>query len=501
MKNVEIDRNKKFYRLWEFLPGILTWLAFILPIILSIFYPVVIACFIIIYALIWLYKSIAMSTRLIYGYRSYCKAVTIDWESLGKNKFKNWNKIYQLVIIATYKEEIEILRHSVGALANSDFPTERIIFVLATEERDHARAHKNAEILKKEFGSKFYHFAVTTHPKDLPGEVIGKGSNITYAAHEMKKFIDEKSLPYKDIIVTTLDADHRVHKKFLSNLTYNYLLDNDPIHRSFQPIPMFFNNIWDVPIPMRSIGVGSTFWQLIESTRPYRLRNFAAHSQSWQGLVETNFWSKLTVVEDGHQYWRSYFTFNGNYSVTPIFVPVYQDAVLSPKGYMATFREQYLQKRRWAWGCSDIPYVLTMIIGNKELPFWDKWLQFFRLLEGHFSWATTSIILACVGWMPIILNHQFSQTVVAYNFPIIYSSLLTIAMVGLVITLIISTLMLPPKGKSVINSSVIVEWAMSPVLLPVSNVVFSSLAAVDAQTRLMLGKYLEFRVTEKRVVK
>jgi hypothetical protein len=34
-------------------------------------------------------------------------------------------------------------------------------------------------------------------------------------------------------------------------------------------------------------------------------------------------------------------------------------------------------------------------------------------------------------------------------------------------------------------------------LIPVVGLVFSNLPALDAQTRLMAGKYLEYRVTEK----
>lgn len=501
LSDLEINRKKRFYRFWEIFPGSLTWAVFILPVILSLFYPALVASLVIFYALYWLIKSILMSVRLIIGYWNYCRDVKIDWVKKLKNKFPAWGQIYHVVIMATYKEDLEILRHSVGSLASSDYPLDKVIFVLATEERDKERAQKNARALKKEFADKFRHFVATCHPQNLLNEIPGKGSNIAYAASQIKKFIDRENIPYQNIIITNLDADHRVHQRYLANLAYAYLADADPVHKSFQPIPMFFNNVWEVPIPMRSIGVGSTFWQMIESTQPYRLRNFAAHSQSWQALVETNFWSKLTAVEDGHQYWRSYFRFKGNYAVVPIFVPVYQDAVLSPRGYWATFVEQYLQKRRWAWGCSDIPYVMTYIIGNKNLPFWDKWLQALRLIEGHFSWATTSVILAIVGWMPTLLSPGFRETVFAFNFPIIYSRILTVAMIGLIINLVISTLLLPPRPRKILNLSIIVEWLISPIMLPLSNIIFSSFAAIDAQTRLMLGRYLGFRVTEKAVVR
>ena len=35
------------------------------------------------------------------------------------------------------------------------------------------------------------------------------------------------------------------------------------------------------------------------------------------------------------------------------------------------------------------------------------------------------------------------------------------------------------------------------VMLPVATLIFSALPGIDAHTRLMLGKYLEYRVTEK----
>ncbi len=513
MKNIEINRHKKYYRLWEIFPGILMWATFILPIILSIYYPYVIATIVILYALYWLAKAFLMSGHLIIGYKRYKKDIGRDWLALCKGsipkKFtppKNkagqaWRKIYHVVILATYKEDIEILRHSISALANSDYSTkDRVIFVLASEERDKVNAQKNAKVLKKEFGDKFKHMICTMHPANIIGEVKGKGSNITYAARQMLKYIKKEKIPYENAIVTTLDADNRVHKKYLANLTYHYLHDDDPIHKSYQPLAMFFNNIWQVPIIIRSIAVGSSFWQMIESTRPYRLRNFSAHAQSLAGLVKTDFWSVKTIVEDGHQYWRSYVAFDGNYQVVPLHVPVYQDAVLSPKGYWGTFVEQYLQKRRWAWGCSDIPYVATNFIGNKKLPFWHKWLQFGRLIEGHFSWATTSIILAVVGWMPSFLNPSFRNTVLAFNFPVIYSRILTFAMLGLIVTLTISLLMLPPKPRKSLTWSVILEWVFAPIMLPISNIFFSSFPAIDAQTRLLLGKSLDFRVTEKAVI-
>ena len=95
----------------------------------------------------------------------------------------------------------------------------------------------------------------------------------------------------------------------------------------------------------------------VSSMRPHALRNFSSHAQSLQTLIDTDFWSVRTIVEDGHQFWRTYFRYDGDHQVFPVYVPVYQDAVLA-KGYRRTLKAQFIQLRRWAWGASDVAYVI-----------------------------------------------------------------------------------------------------------------------------------------------
>ena len=503
--SIEIPRTHTgVYRLLEILPGLITWSCLIGLPLLSIWFPFQVSILLLVYLLFWLYRSVRMMFRLIGGYRKYRSTIKEDWlkiceslpESLG------WRSIHQVVIMAVYNEAEAILRASIESLAASQYPGDRIIFVLTVEERGGAEVLAAAKRLQKDFAPKFEHFMVVVHPKDLTGEVIGKGANITYAGREVQKYLDQQHIEYGKAIVTTLDSDNRVHPKYLAYLSFQYVNDPDPIHHSYQPLPMFFNNIWDVPLAIRSISIGSSFWQLMESTRPDRLRNFSAHAQSFAALVITDFWSVRTIVEDGHQFWRTYFRFNGRHDVIPLYVPIYQDAVLSPKGYMATYKEQYLQKRRWAWGVSDVPYVFTHLLDHPSIGI-DGWVMGFRLLEGHISWAITSLMLAFVGWSPLWLNHSFRATVLAVNYPIFYERILQSATVGLVATFTISLLMLPPvpKRKKEMRASVVTEWLTAPFLLPLTNILFGSFPSIEAQTRLMFGRYLDYRVTEKAVAR
>jgi hypothetical protein len=212
-------------------------------------------------------------------------------------------------------------------------------------------------------------------------------------------------------------------------------------------------------------------------------------------LIKTDFWSVRTIVEDGHQFWRSYFAFDGDHEVVPIFTPVYQDAVLAAT-YFKTFKVQFLQLRRWAWGVSDFPYVVRNSLANKRIPWSNKRVQIFRLFESHFSWATAPLLLTFVGGMPLFLNRSFAYQSLAHNLPLITSRILLLASLSIAVTVLLSLMSLPPKPERYRKTrfiGMLAQWA----LLPVIGICFSSMAALNSQTRLMLGKYLEFYVTEK----
>lgn len=490
----------KYKRLFEVLPGTISWLLVFFPVILAFFSPLAFTVYMTFFITYWLVRVFIMSYRLVKGYKNYRTEMKTDWlkklDSLDKGKY-DWQKLYHLVIVPTYKEDISILRSTINSVKNSLYPMDKIVFILATEERDKDRALTYSKILKEEFGKVFFHFDSFLHPKDLPGEVIGKGGNITFSAQQVLPFFKKKNIPFENVIVTTMDADNMVDKKYFADLSYKYITDNDPVHKSFQPIPMFFNNIWDVPMLNRLIAMGSSFWQLVVTTRPSRLRNFSSHAQSLEALVRVDFWSTKTIVEDGHQFWRTYFKFNGRHEVVPMYTPIYQDAVLADN-FIDTMKEQYLQKKRWSWGVSDIPYVMEHTFKDHRIPFFDKWANALILWEAHISWSTTSLVLATSAWIPILFDQRFRISIAAYSFPSIYPKFLIIGWVGMIVTLIISTLLLPPRrGKKPILRLAL-DWILTPLVLPVSNIFFSSFPAFESQTRLMFGKYLEvFRVTVK----
>jgi len=495
-----MDKTHGLERFFEILPGACAWGAMVVLFLLAIFLPKVLAVLMIFYVVFWLLRVFFMSYRLILGYILHLQEIKIDWLELLEKlpPESEWRKIYHLVLVPTYKEDIEIIRSSIKSVYESLYPKDRIIYILGFEERDCERAEEYAKILQAENQGKFLDFITTMHPDNLPDEIKGKGPNITYAMKTALPIIDKLGLPHQNVLVTNMDTDNIMDKKYLTCLTYKYLTTPDPMHKSFQPLPMYFNNIWDVPMPMRLIAMGSSFWQLMVASRPSRLRNFSSHTQSLDALVATDFWSKTTIVEDGHQFWRSYFVFHGNHEVVPIFVPIYQDAILGATIF-ATIKEQYLQKKRWSWGVSDIPYVFFHALRDKQIYWFDRLANSLILFEAHFSWSTGSLILALFSWVPLVVSPGFQNTVLAFNFRQIYGWIVSIAYIGMITTLVISTLLVLPRRKSrATNWRIFFDWILTPIALPITNIIFSSLPAFDSQTRLMLGiKPKVFRVTIK----
>ncbi len=544
-----------FIRVLEIIPGLLTWTLLVGPIVLSFFLPVYISYFIIAFDLYWLMKALRMSTYLVRGFRRLRHHQAVNWrERLNwledpQKQIKStdrriqdllrryprvqrrffWSRssakqrtiyrnalsdlatlkeieahqtaimlphnIHHLVIIATYNESRTVLEPTVKALLEADYPPERIMVVIAYEERGGGEVKQTAKDLIASYGSRFGYAAAIMHPDNLPGEMRGKGANITFAAREATREIIKNGMDPEQVVVTTLDADNKPDTQYFSYLTYVYALDPNRIHKSYQPIPMFLNNIWDAPAPMRVIAAGNSFFQIMEMMRPHRLRNFSSHAQPLRALIETDYWSVTSPVEDGHQFWRSYFIFNGDYAVVPLYIPIYQDAVLA-ETYFKTFKAQYIQLRRWAYGISDFSYVVRNCIRNNKIPLGSKLVQTGRLLEGHVSWATAVLLITFVAWLPLFLNPQFSQYGLAHELPVIASHLQSIALIGLFVMASISIISLPPRPSRYGHRrslAMVAQW----VLFPVTGIVFNALAAIDSQTRLMLGRYLGFNVTAK----
>ena len=183
-------RERRLYRLFEILPGFLSWATIIACFIFSWFAPVAVAIFIIIFDIYWFFKTVYLSLHLRSGYKKMKNNLKVDWmEKL--QKITNWRDIYHLVILPVYKEGIGIVEPTIEGLARSGYPLDKMIVVLAIEEKSGEGGRELARKITDEFGGKFFKFVTVIHPANIIGEIAGKGSNEAWAAKKVKeKIID-----------------------------------------------------------------------------------------------------------------------------------------------------------------------------------------------------------------------------------------------------------------------------------------------------------------------
>ncbi len=473
----------------------LSWGTLFLAFVFSWLNPVAVAVFIIIFDCFWLFRVFYLSFYQSASYKLMKKNLSIDWLEKVK-KLKDWQDIYHLIILPTYKESYDVVKSSFKALLDSKYPKDKMIVVLAVEERGGEGVKETAKQIEKEFGEKFFKLLVTFHPKDIKGEIAGKGSNVAWTIQKTKELIiDKLSLPYENIIVSNFDIDTRPYPQYFAVLTWHYLTVDNPLKSSFQPIPIYNNNIWQAPAFSRVIATSGTFWQMMQQQRPEQLVSYSSHSIPFKVLTEVGYPYNMTS-DDSRIFWKAYFFYNGNYKVVPLYYPVSMDAVLA-KTLTRTAINQYKQQRRWAWGCENIPYILFNFLKNKKIPLKEKISHTFVILDGFWSWAVATLIIFFLGWLPLMIGGEhFKTSLLSYNLPRLTSLIMTAAMAGIMISAIMSLLLLPPRPKTLSkwkNFSMFFQW----LLIPVTLIVFGAFPALESQTRLAIKKYLGFWVTEK----
>jgi len=487
--------DKLIYRLLEILPGFLSWGTILGTVFLSFFFPIWAAYFIIAFDTYWILKTVYLSFHLRHNWKRIKFNLKLNWrEMLSKMKYEH---IFHLIILPYYTEDLVVVEHSVKALLETDYDKSKMILVLATEEKGEEKPQEIAKFIEKHYGGKFGYFLTTTHPKDTLGEMPGKGSNISYAAEESRRLIlDEHNLSYRDVVVSAFDVDTVAYKEYFLCLTWHFLTNPNPFKVSFQPVPFYNNNIWYAPAFSRVSAGSSTFWQMMQQERPEKLATFSSHSVSFQSLYEIGYWQKNMVSEDSRIFWNLFLAHNGDYSVVPLSYPVSMDANLAPTTWQ-TVKNIYKQHRRWAWGVENIPYMLFGFIKNKKIPWGTKLRAAFVQVEGFWSLATNPLMIFMLGWLPVLLGGmRFNQTILSYNLPMFTRNMMLFSMIGLVLSAMIYISFLPERPKNFKSTNtffMVLQW----LLIPITITIFGAIPGLDAQTRLMFGRYMGFWVTPK----
>lgn len=492
MKGLFTRYPNKAQRFFEIMVPAMSWFLITMPLWLSFWHPALVAYLIISFNVYWFYKSFQLAVSAVRSYITLNAHIRVDWLAQAKQQ-PDFSTLYHAIIVPEYKEPIHILRRTLDNLSHQDFPKERLILVLATEEKDEQAAEVGAT-LKQEFGEHFGHFIVTRHQLE-PGEVAGKSSNMAWAARHLVLELERLHIPLEHVTVTSCDADALIHPKYFSALSVTYLTDPDRMYHFYQGAILFYSNIWRIPLPNRFLSIINSIWNLAILSQPNKLINFSTYSLALATAVKSGYWGVDVIPEDYHMFFKVYFTYGKVVMTKSIFLPILVDAAES-HGFFRTMINQYEQSKRWAWGVSDIPFVIRGIVLNSWIPLGDRIRRLLMLLEHHVFWPANWFLLTIGSTVPPLINPAFGRTALGHNLSRISSTILTVSTIFLVVVFIIDWRIKPPKPKEIATWKLpflYLQW----LTLPIISFLLSALPGLDAHTRLMLGKRLEYRVTEK----
>ena len=496
------------YRMYEILPGLIIWASLLLALLLSFVKPLWMIYFIILFDVYWVLKVVNYAFYLIVAWFRFHAARKTDWKdklaheipASSTGSLSGWQEKKHVVFLTVFNEEWDVVKTAVQSVCDAAYDGKKFTIVVAGEEQMKAHCEMIFRQVKESFGRCFADVLFTLHPKDFPDEIPGKGSNLHYAERQVKKYIDEKAWNYDDVIVTVFDIDTACHPQYFAYLTYLYCTNPRPTRTSYQPIALYNNNMWESQSVLRVMAFGTTFWMMTSLARQDALVTFSSHSMSFRALVDAGFHEKRIVSEDSRIFYQCLLAYNGDYSVTPMYIPVSMDTVRDEKWWQSV-KNLYHQQRRWAWGVEHIPYLLWEFRKKgKSFPLWKKVKWIFVELEGKWSWAMVALIITVLGRLPLWLaSESVRQSALFFNAPHILENLMIAAMGGLLLSALLSIPLLPKRPESQPRhkyAMMFLQW----ILLPITMIFVGAIPAIDASTHLMFGKYLGFNISQKKRV-
>ncbi len=487
-----IVQSSFFLRILDTIIPLSTWVIITLPLWLSPFHPAVVAYFIIAFDLYFFYKSIHTSFYAALSYKRIAGNERINFAKkiISDNRAQS---LYHFVIIPNYKEPLYKLQSTIESLIKNDYPFKKIYLCLAFEKREKDALDKE-KALKNKFSKSFSDIFVSYH-EITSAEIPGKASNQTFAARLINQYAKENKIDPEKIIITTCDADSHLSKNYFSYLSFAYLNDPGRLYHFYWAPLLLYNNFWQLPLFVRIQATLSSIVRLAVLSYKENLIQVSTYSTNLWLLNQIGFWDVNIIPEDWHVYLQAFFKFGEKVRTIPLFTIINGDAVYSGN-LLKTLTNRYEQEKRWAWGVSDIGYALKMFFKTPKINPWVKIKKILFLMETHLLWPTSFFMLTISASIPPLINPVFKRTVLGLLLPQLSGLILTLASLLLILYVYLDIkLRQKVHLKTKLNALplLFIQW----YFLPLVSFLFSSLPALESHTRLLMGKKMKYKVTEK----
>ena len=488
------------------IPGCLAWVALLLSLTAAIIFPYTI---LILAALLGLYSALRFlfaGIANVIGLRRIKEWEATNWRTRYDEDATPfslaWDDVHHLVIIPNYKEAIVTLRQTLDNLAAQYEAKKRITIVLAMEAAE-AEATEKGRCLQREYQGRFANIFYTVHPRGLPGEMQCKSANEAWAARWAKRrLVDEMGYHIDHILVTTMDADTLWHKDHLYALTYLFAVHPQRYLRFWQAPIRYHTNIWELSPPMRLINAYASALELAYLSAPWWIpMPMSSYTLSLRLLDSSGYWDGDVIADEWHMFIKAYFAREGEVKLERVFLPFSAYATTGETIWEAA-KNRYQQTLRHAWGSKEVGYIIAKMLEHPEIEFKTSFQLLFRVAH--------DILLAGAGWVlltvgsqvtflihPEILIELTQQNIQNPIFVALQASFFLVSVLSIVFWYqdVIVRPPRPPDRPQTFMERVL-TIASFPLMV-ILTLIFVALPTIQAQTRLMVGIPLQFRVTKK----
>lgn len=506
-------------RILDGIPGFLVWFALLYSIASAVAFP---RTLLFLAAIVGLYSAVRFLIAGIanfMGLRQIRKWEKTDWfqhyQAHKTHEALDWDDVRHIVIIPNYKEPETVLRRTLDNLSEQYEARKRLIIVMAMEEGETNAADK-AERLKADYADNFLQFHYTVHPRGLPGEMQCKSANESWAGRWIKThLIDQQHHNMDHYLVTTMDADTSWHPLHFYAQTALFALEPERNYRFWQAPIRYHGNIWRINPLLRIVNAYATALELAYLAAPWwKAMPMSSYALSLTLLDRSGYWDGDVIADEWHMYIKAYFAMKGRLKLEHIMLPFMADATVADTVYKE-LKERYQQTLRHAWGSKEVGYVIAKIIDNPDVNFWSAMRLLVRIAHDILLAGAGWVILTVGSQLPVILHPQlapFNPIAILQNPTqglneaatnlINQPTWIMILVAGALVVILGAVFWLqdvivrPPRTHPRTVSEVL--WTiLSFPLLPILTLFVVAIPTIQAQTRLLLGIPLQFRVTPK----
>lgn len=424
---------------------------------------------------------------------NFLKTELKELRSLEGKDVLDWEELNHVVIVPHVKEPFSILKKTMEHLRDQSLPSKYISVVLGAEAAD-PNGVKVSEELKAEYGKYFKNIWITNHVLG-EDEIVGKSSNMAWAGKQAYEEIVKLGWDLKKTTVTSCDADSKLPRDYFAYMTYKFVTIPESEYKFFNGAMVLYNNIWRLPFYARVKNSMSTIYNVGRLVRTDKLVPFSTYTTSYWLIKEVGFWTPWITPEDFHIFFKSLFEFQDKVGAVPLYIKIMSDAA-EGEGHFETIKNNYMQERRWSWGISDDGWVLKNLFTRwKNLTLNTKYLSAHVVFD-HIMGPVISIIILVGGNIPPLINAEFRRTVFGNNLPEISSLVVQMTLVTFLFVIFLDFFLKPRRENESFFTIImrLLEW----IVQPVSGFILNVLPGLEAHTRLLFGRYLEYYVTKKK---